>query len=246
MPRKKKAAFDNARVTELTIQFTRSKKNLKECICGRKEACSLCGRDKILERVLPLVNAALVKRRVPIENYDDVRQECILKLLKNISKFDPSRGKAFAFFWTIICNTINTQNQRWTSTSVSLTATESASSDTEITGAEVFQTPENQYILNRITASVDRAFNQNGFRIPDGKKHKKAFILISKAIQTGEFFFNRSEVMKKLRHLGLQQSEIQHYVSYTLIKVRQNLLDSKKELTGFVYGGEERRLKPRP
>ena len=135
-----------------------------------------------------------------------------------------------------------TQNKRWTSTSVSLTAGESESADTEISGADVFQTPENQHILNRISSEIENAFNSNGFRIPNGKKHQKAFILIRKAIQTGEFFHDRTDVMKKLRRIGLKNSEVEHYIDYTLIKVRQKLLGARGDLDVLTFTSPERSI----
>jgi hypothetical protein len=223
----KKLAFDNYKITKLARRYKRHP-NLRR-------------RNRLLKKILPLVEAALIKRHVPEDMQDDVRQECVMKLITTaIPGYNPDYANAFAFFWTAICNTISTQINKFVPVTVSLTADNSASSDVEITGADVFQTPENQHILNRIATAIDSAFSQNGSNHPNSKKHKRVLSIVEKSIQSGDFFWNRRETIKRLKKLGLCQSEIQYYISYTLIKIRQQLLDAKGELDILIPSQAER------
>jgi DNA-directed RNA polymerase specialized sigma subunit len=49
-------------------------------------------------------------------DHDDAKQECFLLILKNVNKFDSSKGKAFNYFTTTILNHLKlqyTKNKRY-------------------------------------------------------------------------------------------------------------------------------------
>lgn len=228
---KKKLKFDNKRVTQLCKEYMKHPKDIEQ-------------RNKIMLAIRPLIDAALIKRGVSQELKDDLRQECSLKVLKNIKNFNPERGSTFAFFWTVICTGIATHKKRWTSTSVSLTPGDDEEGGLEVSGGEVYQTPENQHILNRIGEALTKAFQSSEFSTLVGKKSKKASIIIGKAIQSGEFFEDKQVTMRKLRKLGLKKSDIQYYVSYALINVRKQLLGVKGDLSELSDRASERHVAP--
>jgi DNA-directed RNA polymerase specialized sigma24 family protein len=216
-----KKAFNNKEVTALIVKYSKNPEKNEDL------------RNEILELVLPLVNAALVRRNVPKEFREDIRQECALKLLTGLQKFNPERGSAFAFFWTVICNVIATQKQRMTPSSMvsSLSSTTESDSGTDSIGADLFRTPENQYILARLARSTEEAIEQSGMLIPNNRKHRKAFEKLKKAIRSGELFSNKAGVIRSLKKTGLRRSEIQRCVDYALVKIRKYLLNARKELS---------------
>jgi len=209
----KKKIFDNAKVTKLMEEYAHHKKDVKL-------------RDRIIRLTMPLISAAISKKRY-YRNRDDLRQECVVKLLYALPKYDPSRGKAFAFLWTTICNTCNTQDQRLTRNDLSLSSDEDVMKEAETNGHEAFDTPENRHILNTISASITTAFDSFDVLDENRKLHKRACNKIKKFIVNGELFYNRDLVIRKLRKLGLDRKVVQFYVDRSLVLVRQRLLEAK-------------------
>jgi hypothetical protein len=181
-----------------------------------------------LKATLPLVEAAMSQRGVPRDSRDDIRQECVLKLLKGIPHFNVQRGSTFVFFWTVICNTIMTHRRRIAAnTGISLTSDDSESS--EIPLAEMSHSPENQYIIGTLATAILAAFDQD-FRNLDQPHHKKAVQTLKKAIQSGDFFFDRAKIIKKLRKTGMRRSDIQYYVDYIMVMARRHLLAARDSI----------------
>lgn len=216
---KRKSAFNNKKITALCKEYSANP--------------SEHTRNRILKYTLPLIRAAMVKKHIPEELKDDIYQECVVKLLKAIPKFNVERGNSFAFFWTVICNTIITQQTNMTSlvnSNVSLTPSASDDSEMDSIGANLFTTPENQHILSRASKALDAAFKQAGFHTPKGRKHRLVLEKIKQAIWSGDLFFNRHEVMRTLRKVGIDKEEVKGYIEYTLVKVRQFLLDTRRDI----------------
>src|SRR5690349_17541908 len=94
----KKPIFNNRLVTQLLKRYVRHKKDLKL-------------RDKILRLTLPLIEASMAQQGM-YRGKEDIRQECILKVLQAIPKFKADRGNAFGFMWATICNMSKTMNKR--------------------------------------------------------------------------------------------------------------------------------------
>jgi len=213
----KKPIFNNLLVTKLFKEYIHHKKDLKL-------------RDKILKLTLPLIEASL-SRQGMFRSKDDIRQECILKVLQAIPKFNPKRGHAFGFMWATICNQSKTINKRLHRPTSSLSTDESAQKEAEANGKDVFQTPENQHVLNLISEAVIEAFDTNGFVAPKRGLHRKACRQIQKAMASGEFFFDKKTTIRGLRELGLEKKDIQHYCQYSLVVVRTKLLEAHENAT---------------
>ena len=230
MRRKKREIFNNKEVTEMMSRYARNPKSHPHL------------RDKILKRAMRLVDAAISKKGafaiIPgmgtRAHREDLRQDCALKILQGLEKFDPDRGSAFAFLWTIACNTCTTQNQRLSRTdTVSLSTDEDAQRQAEQSGPSVYEAPENRHILNRLGRDIQRAFETNGFKIPQKKTHQRVCADIRNSIQSGELFYNRMAVMAKLRSYGLRRDDVQYYIDYTLVRVRQNLLQAREDASAL-------------
>jgi hypothetical protein len=220
---KKKPIFDNRKMTILMRRYVRNKKDFKL-------------RDRILTLTLPLVKASLSKQGMYDKRYKaDIEQECILKVLQAIPKFKPQRGNAFGFMWAVICNMSKSINKRFHRPVSSLSTDESAQKEAEANGKEVFQTPENQYVLNLISDAVVEAFDTNGFVAPKKKLHRKACKLIHKTMVAGDFFFNKSSVVRQLKDLGLDKKEIQQYCQYSLVVVRNKLLEARSNASTITH-----------
>lgn len=219
---KKKQIFNNLKVTRL----------LKEYVTQKKKDDVL--RNRILLLTVPLVDATIARYGM-YRSKEDIRQECILKVLQAIPKFDARRGDAFGFMWATICNMSKSVNKRLHRPVSSLSTDEEAQREAEMNGKEVFQTPENQFILNQISAAVIEAFNSNGFRVPERALHRKVCKSIQVAMLSGEFFFNKNETMRKLRDLGLERKDVQFYCQRSLIVVREKLLEAKQNVDALTY-----------
>lgn len=220
----KKPAFNNKKVTRLLKRFARNKKNTLL-------------RDRIIELALPLIPRALAKQGMYIrpELRDDIIQECALKVVQAIPKFDAERGNAFGFFWATICNMSKSINERLNRPSLSLSTDEEAQRQAESNGKNVFQTPENQHILNSIAKDLQAALDRNSYRVPSRGMHRKACRLVRHFIATGELFFDKSLVIKELREVGLDRKQIQFYVERSLIEVRARLLEAKENADAISY-----------
>ncbi len=228
MRRKKKRIFDNEKVSRL----------LSEYIKGKRKDEHL--RNRILKLTVPLIDAAITRKKLhqqwrdlKLENKQDLRQECVLKVLQAIPKYDDKRGKAFAFFWSTICNMCISWNQRSLRTmdnTNSLSSDEETRKEAEVSGKATFQTPENSHILASLAASLQKAFDSNGFKVPKKSLHRKTCRDIRSTIATGEFFYDRHAVLCRLRRggEGLSRKEIQYYIDYTLVILRQRLLKARE------------------
>jgi hypothetical protein len=217
---KRKPIFNNPKVTRLMKRYVRHKNNLEL-------------RDRIVRLSLPLIDAAINKLSNKsmysiYKHKEDIKQECALKVIQAVPKFNARRGDAFGFMWATICNMCKTINERMSRPSYSLSSDEAVQKEAELHGREVFQTPENQHILNSIGKSVSKSLATGGFRIPKQKLHRRACKLIRKHMETGEFFFDRSVVTKELKELGLDKKEIQFYCQYSLVVVRRKLLEARE------------------
>lgn len=200
-------------------------------------------RDEILARAMPLVDAAISKKG-PFAiiasmgtraHREDLRQDCAVKILLGLEKFDSERGSAFAFLWTIACNTCTTQNQRLSRTdTVSLSTDEDAQREAESNGHSLYDAPENRHILNRLGIAIQQAFNTNGFQVPRRKSHRKVLAVLRESIQSGEFFYDRSAIQAKLRRYGLRREHVQYYTDYTLVTVRRKLLEAREDARAIV------------
>lgn len=216
----KKPAFSNKQVTELAKRYAKHK--------------TMRLRNQILRLTLPLVEAAMARQGMR-RNKDDIRQECILKVLQAIPKFDPKRGDAFGFFWATICNMSKTINQRLHKPISSLSTDDLARREAEQMGKDTYQTPENQYTLNLIGEAVENAFLSNGFSPPRKRLHRKACRYIHKSMVSGEFFFEKNKVVRRLKSIGLNKKEVQHYCQYSLVVVRAKLLEARENASTLSY-----------
>lgn len=215
---KKRYGFDNVKMTALLERYSRNTKDLKL-------------RNKIVRRSLPLIDAVIAKKRYLIKQPDlqnDLKQEMALKLIKALPKYQPGRSNAFAFIWTVICNLAISKNERLSKGSLSLSTDENILQEAESQPHSVFQSPENQHILNSISHSLDLAFSSNGFQVPRKKLHKKAIRVIRRSIASGELFYKRVDVLRELRKLGLARRDIQSYLDYTLVVTRKKLLKARE------------------
>lgn len=213
---KRRRIFNNAIVTEMMREFSRRPKNLKL-------------RNKILKKVYPLVEAAMSKKRIYV-NRDDVRQECLLKVMQALPKFDADRGSAFAFLWTTICNTCISINQRLCRPGLSLSSDEDIAQEAEASSTAPYDSPANRLILTQLSDDIQLAFATNGFQVPARRAHRKVLLDIRSSVQSGELFYNRSTVMRRLRKYGLKSDDVRYYLDYTMVVVRRKLLDSKENV----------------
>lgn len=209
--------FNNRRVTEL----------LKEYIAGKKQDEHL--RNKIVRKTMPLVDAAISRKRL-FKNRDELRQDCALRVIQAIPKFDGKRGDAFGFFWSLICNHLITQNQKLEAPQYSLSTDEAILREAEGQPANPFLMPENRHILNTLISELHIAFNSNGFRIPDRKRHRKACQKLRESIASGDFFQDRTKITRSMRRLGLNRRTVKYYIDYTLVTMRRKLLVAKENM----------------
>jgi len=212
---KRKPIFNDEMVTRLLTRYVKNPRHQVKL------------RDKILFKTMPLVNAAIARQQM-YNNKEDLRQECVLKLLQALERYDPRRGAAFAFLWTVICNTCKTQNRRLTTSGLSLSTDEEAKREAELSGRHLLETPENRHVLSSLKADLEEAVKHNGFR--PLRRRKKALQQILSAVQTGELFYDRSRVIHKLERLGLDHQEIQNCVDHTLVSVRSRLLRARENI----------------
>jgi hypothetical protein len=205
--------FNNRRMTILLAQYSRDIKNLKL-------------RNKIMLRCLPLVDAVIAKKGY-FSHQDDLKQEMALKLLKALPKYKPGVSNAFAFVWTVLCNIGISKNQWLSKADLSLSTDEDAMREAETKPQQIYHSPENQHLLNSISKSLDLAFSSNGFQVPRKHLHKKALGVIRQSVASGDLFCKKSEVLRRLRGLGLKNHEIQSYIDYSLVLTRKKLLAAR-------------------
>lgn len=193
-------------------------------------------RNKIVQKALPLIDAALHRKHVPTDMAEDIRQDCAVKILRNLHRYKKGRGSAFAFLWTIICNHVLTQIKRRTSKNVSLTNIETDSGEMEVVQGDPLHAPENRFLLQRIGEELERAFEIQGFRKQRGRKHRRAVKLLRVSIKNAKLFMQGAEIGKKLRQLGLTREEAKYYIDFALVKVRYSLLHAREEALGLSSG----------
>jgi hypothetical protein len=214
--------FNNQRVTEL----------LKEYIAGKKQNEHL--RNKIVRKTMPLIDAAISKKqrmfKSMFKNREELRQDCALRVIQAIPKFDGRRGDAFGFFWSLICNHLITQNQKLDAPQYSLSTDEAILREADNQPANPFLMPENRHILNTLIGELSLAFSSNGFRIPDRKRHRKACQKLRESIASGDFFQDRTKITRRMRRLGLNRRMVKYYVDYTLVTMRRKLLVAKENI----------------
>jgi len=213
---KKKRIFDNRKVTELMTHYVKH---------PRRKL-----RDEIMRRTYPLIDAAISRKRM-YSNRDDLRQECALKVLTALPKFSYKRGSAFAFLWSVVCNTCITQNQRLTFIDQSIDSDDDIRREAEGT-VPSFDTPERRYILKLLSSFFDKAFS-NGDDPTAKRKQKKAYDYISASIVSGEFFKNRHRVASRLRRFGFSKKESQYFLDLVLVRVREKLLHAREEASSL-------------
>lgn len=222
----KKQPFDNLLAGKLLKDFRHDKGNLKL-------------RNRIVRMALPLVDAAISKKQSQFPSIvkfrDDIRQECALKVILAIPKYDYKRGDPFGFMWTVISNTCLTHIERLNRKNYSISSDEAIQKEAETSGTNVFQTPDTQHILTTIVKDLNIAMSHSTFRIPMRRLHRKACLRIQEAIFSGELFQNRNLVMSKLRDLGLNKKEILYYCQYSLVVVRAKLLQAKENANAIIH-----------
>ena len=218
---KRPLRFNAKKVTELVSRYVSQKRPSRRL------------RNEIIENIMPQVRAGMAQKRIDVEYRDDIRQECAVKILSALPRFNPGRGNCFAFFWTVICNTIITQLKRiGANGNISLTVPESSSEEEDVIMDNVFHTPENRYILNRIARDLNLAVN-SGFTTSNGKKQEKLLRILRGAISSGELFTERAKTLKALQHCGLHRSEVRQCVDYVLVRIRQSLLNAREDVSAL-------------
>lgn len=209
---RKKPIFDDRLVTQMMCKFEKN--------THRRGL-----RDAIMLKIIPLIDAAISRKRL-FKNRDDLRQECALKVLLALPKFRGERGTAFAFLWSVICNTCITHGERLTSSDLSL-------EDDEIKKVAEFkadptESPFRSFVLTTISDGIVEALGRNGFRFGHTHKGRRIASYITKAIASGELFSNRTSVSRKLRKMGIDKREAQFFIDHVLVMVRVKLYTLKE------------------
>jgi len=210
----RKYAFNNAKMTRLLSKYARHPKDMRL-------------RDKILRLSMPLVDMAISKKQY-FTNRADLRQDCAVKILQGLDKFSPERGSAFAFLWTVICNTLITKNQQLQSHGYSMNSDEDTQREAESVSS-VLDTPETKYILRNLALSLSKVVNTNGFSDMPNRKRVVRYLLSS--ISSGDLFQDRSVVFDRLKkRYGLSRKDAEFYVNHTLVVVRAKLLAARENV----------------
>lgn len=219
-----KPIFDNPGVTRLMKRYVRSPKD--------KEL-----RDRIITLTLPLVEASLSKQRMFDKRYrEDIRQECILKVIQALPKFNTIRGDAFGFLWATICNMSKTVNEKLHRPSYSLSSDENVQKEAEQNFKNPFQSPENQIILNSVSDELHNVlFNSISSSVPRIRTHRKAARYIRAAVMSGELFLDKPKVIRKLKDIGLDKKNIQLYINRSMIITRERLLIARENATAITH-----------
>lgn len=216
----RKPIFDNKKVTVLLVRYTR-------------HPHSMHLRQSIMKRVYPLIDAAITRKRLFV-NRDDLRQECAMKVLRGLKKFQPERGSAFAFMWSTICNCLKTQGKRMSKSNLSLEE-EAINREAEISAVSVLQGPEYQYLQKVIGEAITKALNSGELREFHKDKDKRALVYIRKAVLSGELFTNKKAVLRGLRKSGVKKKDARFLIDYSIVNVRANLYDRKDLLHELVH-----------
>jgi hypothetical protein len=190
-------------------------------------------RQDIMKRVYPLIDAAITRKRL-FNMRDDLRQECALKVLKGLRKFNSEKGSAFAFCWTIICNCLKTHGKRMSRGGLSLEE-EAIGKEAETASVSVFQSPEYQYLQHVVSDAIDKALSSTELRVFHRLKDKKALAYIRKAVLSGDLFTDKKVVLSGLRQFGIKKKDARFLADYVVVHVRANLYDRKDFLHDFVH-----------
>jgi len=202
--------FNNRKVTELLARYKR-RKNVRL-------------RNRIIELTLPLIEAAISRKRM-FRNREDLRQECALRLLQGLDKYRPVYDNAFAFLWSTICNTLSTQSQKMERGGFSIDSDETAKREAE-RSMSTLDTPESCHALKMVSIAMEQVLNSNGF---DGfHRRPKVCKYILGTIRSGELFQNRGNVVHRLERFGLKKKNAEYYVDHLLVMVRARLLMSRE------------------
>lgn len=217
----RKPIFDNKKVSHLLERYVRHPHDHDL-------------RQEIMKRMYPLIDAAITRKRM-FQMRDDLRQECAMKILKGLRKFDSKRGSAFAFSWSTICNCLKTHGKRMSKGGLSLEE-EAIEKEAETASTSVFQSPEYQYLQKVVSKAIDKALSSRELREFHREKDKKALVYIRKSVLSGDLFSDKKAVISKLRTLGIKRKRDAHFlVDYVLVNVRANLYDRRELLSDLVH-----------
>lgn len=218
MPRNQ--IFDNKKVGELLERYSRHPHSMEL-------------RQEIMKRMYPLVDAAITRRQM-FAMREDLRQECAMKILKGLRKFDPKRGSAFAFVWSTVCNCLKTHGKRMSKGGLSLEE-EAIGKEAELASTSVFQSPEFQYLQKIIAVEIDNALASKELREFHKSKDKRALVYIRKAVLSGDLFTNKKAVLIELGRLGIHKKDARFLIDYVIVAVRANLYSRKGLLNDVVH-----------
>lgn len=220
---RRRRIFNNEKVTRLMKKYSESYSEIENDVVLR---------NRILKLTYPLIEAAMSRKHIYI-NRDDIRQECVLKIIQALPQFNAKRGNSFAFLWTTICNTCITHNQRLCRPWLSLSTDEDVQQEAEASTTSPYDSPATRHILTSLASSLHLAFDSRGFEIPRRSDHRKILLDIRQSVQTGELFYNRTVVMRRLKRYGLKSDVMRHYLDYTMVVVRRRLLTAKENVSAI-------------
>jgi len=208
--------FDNKKVTELMSRYIRHPQSRKL-------------RDEIMLRALPLIDAAISRKRL-FHLRDDLKQEASLKVLTALLKYNHHKGTAFDFLWTVICNVCVTHGERLSRQHLSISDDETMRESEAVSLYPAQFNPEQGHILNILAGLLKEAFNGNGWRYFRREQHKKASAYIQSAVASGELFSSPSKVYRHLRRMGFRKKQSQFFIEYTLVVLRTKLYEDRNLL----------------
>lgn len=209
-----KFVFNNKRMTELLTRYSKSPEDVKL-------------RNRILEKTLPLVEAAISRKRL-FHIRGDLVQECSLKIMYALPKYKERRGGAFGFLWTVICNTCLTHAERLSRASLSLDTEPESLKEAEATVQPL--DPATAHILKKLSSTMDEAFVAKSLRSMERGKAKRIQLYLRQAISTGELFNNRRNVLVHLKEIGLNGVGSKSLIDRALVMVRSKLYTTKTDL----------------
>lgn len=183
-------------------------------------------RNDIMLKILPLVDAAISRKRF-FCNRKDLKQECAVKVLANLDKFDPQRGTAFKFLWTTICNTCRTISGRLGKITPSL---EEEANRKEAEAKPSGEAPDRSYISTAIEEAISDALKSNP---ATSRFRRKKFVSLCKLIQgsvlDGSFFDDRSIVIRRCKARGICSNDAKLLTDFVLVSLRKRLYNLRQE-----------------
>jgi len=210
--------FNNREVTEMMVRYSRHPRSVRL-------------RDQIMDRVYPLIDAAISKKRL-FHLRDDLKQECAMKVFQSLPKFSHKRGSAFAFLWTAICNVCITQGKKLSRRSLSIEEDEILR-EAEAASPSKYLSPEHAHLVTVLSGILNEALLSNGLRVFFVDKDKKAIAYLTVCIANGDFFSDKLKVIKQLRRYGLKKKDSLFLCDYVLVTLRTKLYDKKEILNGL-------------